>query len=38
VTDERAKVDILKEAIVVQVGRRKFARIKPENVSVEVKK
>jgi len=37
VTDGRAKVDVLKEAIVVQVGRRKFARIKPENVSVEVK-
>jgi tyrosyl-tRNA synthetase len=34
VTDERAKVDILKEAIVVQVGRRKFARIRPENVEV----
>ena len=34
VTDEKLKVDVKSMDFVVQVGKRRFARIKPENVSV----
>ena len=32
VLDENTKIDILKEEVILQVGKRRFARIKPENV------
>ena len=35
VTDENAKVDLLEREFVLQVGKRRFARIKPENVRIE---
>ncbi|WP_456341550.1 tyrosine--tRNA ligase [Thermovibrio sp.] len=35
VLDENAKVDVLSRELVLQVGKRRFARIKPENVRVE---
>jgi tyrosyl-tRNA synthetase len=35
VLDEQAKIDLLSKEVVLQVGKRRFARIKPENVTVE---
>jgi len=35
VLDENLKVDLLEKEFILQVGKRRFARIKPENVKVE---
>ncbi|TCK05392.1 tyrosine--tRNA ligase [Phorcysia thermohydrogeniphila] len=35
ILDENFKVDLLEKEFVLQVGKRRFARIKPENVKVE---
>lgn len=34
VTDEKAEVDVLKGELILQVGKRRFAKIKPENVEL----
>ena len=34
VTDENIKIDVLSKEIILQVGKRRFARIKPENVQI----
>ena len=38
VLDEQARVDLLSKELILQVGKRRFARIKPENVKVEGEK
>ena len=35
VLDDQAKIDLLKGEVILQVGKRRFAKIKPENVTVE---
>ncbi len=35
ITDDTVKIDALKEEFILQVGKRRFAKIKPENVRVE---
>ncbi|RKQ64107.1 tyrosyl-tRNA synthetase [Thermovibrio guaymasensis] len=35
VLDENAKIDVLSKEIILQVGKRRFARVKPEKVKVE---
>jgi len=35
VTDDTLKIDVLKEELILQVGKRRFARIKPKNVKLE---
>ncbi len=37
VLDEKVKVDVLGRELTLQVGKRRFARIKPENVTLEKK-
>ncbi len=37
VTDENFKIDLKEKTVVIQIGKRKFVRIKPENVIVEKK-
>ncbi|MEO2065987.1 MAG: S4 domain-containing protein, partial [Desulfurobacteriaceae bacterium] len=35
VLDENAKIDLLSKEVILQVGKRRFARVKPEKVKVE---
>ncbi len=35
VLDENAKIDVLSKEVILQVGKRRFARVKPEKVKVE---
>ncbi|WP_163327856.1 tyrosine--tRNA ligase [Desulfurobacterium thermolithotrophum] len=38
ITDENLKVDVLKKEFILQVGKRRFARIKPERVTITSEK